>query len=74
MISMKMNKLIFINNAAKHSQEIMTYCFTTLALMLTLAFEGVITGNLKPEYFIYALVVSLAFALWAVIDHKFRKE
>ncbi|TCB24362.1 hypothetical protein E0H77_11715 [Acinetobacter sp. ANC 4633] len=69
-----MNKLIFINNAVKHNQQALMYCFTTLALMLTLTFEGVITGNLKPAYFLYAFVVSLAFALWAVIDHKFRKQ
>lgn len=68
-----MNKLI-INNAVKHNPQFLTYCFTTLALMLTLTFQGAITGNLKPAYFFYALVVSLAFAVWAVIDHKFRKK
>lgn len=67
------NKLVFIN-AVKGNQHMLTYCVTTLALMVTLAFQGVISGNLRPEYFLYALVVSTAFALWAVIDQKYRKR
>ena len=29
--------------------------------MATLLLQGTINGNLKPEYFAYALIVSLAF-------------
>jgi len=41
--------------------------------MVTLLFQGTIKGNLKPEYFAYALVVSLAFCMWAIVDRKFRQ-
>ncbi|MEB3766463.1 hypothetical protein [Acinetobacter sp. MD2] len=67
------HKLVFIN-AVKSNQHMLTYCVTTMALMFTLAFQGVISGNLKAEYFLYALVVSTAFALWAVIEQKYRKR
>ncbi|WP_343594739.1 hypothetical protein [Acinetobacter sp.] len=67
------NKLVFIN-AVKSNQHMLTYCITTVALMVALAFQGVISGNLKPEYFLYAFIVSTAFALWAIIDHKYRKR
>ncbi|MBP2997576.1 hypothetical protein OPU37_00970, partial [Acinetobacter baumannii] len=49
------------------------YGVTTLALMLTLLFQGMIKGNLKPEYFMYAMVVSFVFCVWAFVDHKMRK-
>ncbi|MFT4020374.1 MAG: hypothetical protein QM666_02525 [Acinetobacter sp.] len=65
------NKPVFIT-AVKSNPQMLTYTFTTIALMLTLAFQGVITGNLKPEYFLYAIIVSVAFAVWAVVDRKFR--
>ncbi|ELW96056.1 hypothetical protein ACIN7338_1861 [Acinetobacter baumannii OIFC338] len=41
--------------------------------MLTLLFQGMIKGNLKPEYFMYAMVVSFVFCVWAFVDHKMRK-
>jgi hypothetical protein len=41
--------------------------------MLTLLFQGMIKGNLKPEYFMYAMVVSFIFCVWAFVDHKMRK-
>ena len=40
--------------------------------MLTLLLQGTIQGNLKLEFFIYAVVVSMAFYAWAFIDYKFR--
>ena len=41
--------------------------------MATLLLQGTIKGNLKPEYFAYALIVSLAFCTWGIIDRKFRQ-
>jgi len=41
--------------------------------MVIMIMHGLIQGNLKAEYFAYAIVVSFAFYLWAVVDQKFRK-
>jgi hypothetical protein len=49
-----------------------TYLSTTIALMLIVIVHCLIQGNLKLEYFGYALLVSAAFFLWAVIDQKYR--
>ena len=40
--------------------------------MLTLLLQGAIQGNLKPEFFAYALIVSFAFYVWAFFDYKYR--
>ncbi|WP_297424750.1 hypothetical protein [uncultured Acinetobacter sp.] len=65
-------KTVF-NQALKHHSDRLIYICTTVALMLTLIIYGSIQGNLKAEYFIYALVVSLVFFIWAAIDHSYRK-
>ena len=43
--------------------------------MLSLHFTiyGFIQGNLKPELFVYAFVMSIAFAIWNLVDHQCRK-
>ncbi|NIE95035.1 hypothetical protein NDN11_08150 [Acinetobacter sp. C26M] len=71
MLSIHFNKQVFIN--ALKTNDSIVYAITTLALMVTLLFQGTIKGNLKPEYFAYALVVSLAFCTWALVDRKFRQ-
>lgn len=48
------------------------YASTTCGLLLALTLCGWLQDNLKAEYFIYALAVSFAFALWAIIEHKYR--
>lgn len=63
----------FFSNALKQNNHVMIYLSTTLALILTIAIHGAIQGNLKIEYFVYALFVSIAFFIWAVIDYKCRK-
>lgn len=67
------NKQVFINSL-KSNQNLFTYFSTTIALMLTLVIHGLIQGDLKPIYFAYAIVVSVAFYLWAVVDHMYRKQ
>ena len=71
MLSLHFNKQVFIN--ALKTSDTVIYGITTVALMLTLAFQGMIKGNLKPEYFMYAMVVSFVFCVWAFVDHKMRK-
>ncbi|MFC6052145.1 hypothetical protein A6M14_05085 [Acinetobacter sp. Ac_877] len=71
MLSTHFNKEIFINTLK--TKHMVTYLSTTFALMMILAIHGIIQGNLKPEFFVYAFVVSLAFAMWNIIDHKCRK-
>lgn len=73
MLSVQLSKQFFIN-ALKANKNTLTYVSTMLALMLTLLIHGLFQGNLKPEYFGYALIVSCAFYLWDVIDHKSRKQ
>lgn len=72
MLSIHFNKQVFID--ALKTKHILTYFSTTFALMVILAFNGLIQGNLKPEFFLYAFIVSLAFTLWNIIDHKCRKS
>lgn len=71
MLSLHFNKQFFID-ALKADSNAVTFVCTTVALMLTLFVQGLIQGNLKAEYFGYALIVSCAFYLWAVIDQKYR--
>ncbi|ENX05861.1 hypothetical protein KTH73_01930 [Acinetobacter courvalinii] len=71
MLSIHFNKQVFIN--ALKANDTVVYATTTLALMVTLLFQGTIKGNLKPEYFAYALIVSVAFCMWAIVDRKFRQ-
>ena len=73
MLSTHFSKAVFID-ALKHNTNFVMFLSTTVALMLTLLVQGAIKGNLKPEYFVYALIVSAAFYLWAVIDAKHRKS
>ena len=71
MVSSFFNKAVFINTLK--TKHMVTYLSTTFALMMILALHGIIQGNLKPEFFVYAFVVSLAFAMWNLVDHKCRK-
>lgn len=71
MFSPFLNKAVFINMLK--TKHMVTYLSTTFALMMILALHGMIQGNLKPEFFVYAFVVSLAFAMWNLADHKCRK-
>lgn len=73
MFSQHFDKQVFINSL-KANKNLVTYMSTTFALMLTLMLHGLIQGNLKPEYFAYALVVSVTFFLWAIIDSRYRKR
>ena len=71
MFSTHFNKEVFINTLK--TKHFMTYISTTFALMVILALHGAIQGNLKPQYFLYAFIASLAFAIWDIADHKCRK-
>lgn len=71
MSSIHFNKQVFISTLK--TSNLIVYAVTPVALMLTLIFQGMIKGNLKPEYFGYALIVSVAFCVWAYVDHKFRQ-
>ncbi|OAL79114.1 hypothetical protein E0H80_08210 [Acinetobacter sp. ANC 4779] len=73
MLSLHFNKEIFIN-ALKANKNMVTYLSTTVALLVTLIIHGLIQGNLKPEYFLYAFIVSIAFYIWAVVDQKYRQQ
>lgn len=73
MFSLHFDKQVFINSL-KANKNLVTYMSTTFALMLTLMLHGLIQGDLKLEYFAYALIVSVAFFLWAVIDSRYRKQ
>ena len=64
----------FFSNALKQNSDSLIYLSTTFALILTLAIYGSIQGNLKAEYFVYGLMVSLVFFIWAIIEHKYRKN
>lgn len=72
MLSIHFNKQVFINSLKTNDSII--YGITTLALMMTLFLQGMIKGNLKPEYFAYALIVSMAFCAWGIIDGKLRDK
>ena len=71
MFSLHFNKQVFIDTLK--TNDSIVYAITTFALMATLLLQGAIKGNLKPEYFAYALIVSLAFCTWGIIDRKFRQ-
>lgn len=73
MLSLHFNKEIFIN-ALKANKNMVTYLSTTAALLVTLVIHGLIQGNLKPEFFIYAFIVSVAFYVWAIVDQKYRYQ
>ena len=73
MLLLHFNKEIFIN-ALKANKNMVTYMSTTVALLVTLIIHGLIQGNLKPEYFLYAFIVSIAFYIWAVVDQKYRQQ
>lgn len=71
MLSTHFNTKVFID-ALKANANLVTFLSTTIALLLTLIVQGTIHGNLKLEYFVYALVLSVAFCIWAIIDAKYR--
>ena len=71
MFSLHFNKQVFIDTLK--TNDSIVYAITTFALMAALLLQGTIKGNLKPEYFAYALIVSFAFCAWAVVDRKFRQ-
>ena len=73
MLSIHFNKQFFIN-ALKANQNTVIFLSTTFALMLTLLLQCLIHGNLKSEYFVYAIIVSVAFFIWAIIDQKYRQH
>jgi len=73
MLSLHVNKEMFIN-ALKANKNMVTYLSTTAALLVTLIIHGLIQGNLKPEFFIYAFIVSVAFYVWAIVDQKYRYQ
>jgi hypothetical protein len=71
MFSLHFNKQVFIDTLK--TNDSIVYAITTFALVATLLLQGTIKGNLKPEYFAYALIVSLAFCKRGIIDRKFRQ-
>ncbi len=73
MLSLHSNKETFID-ALKANKNMVTYLSTTVALLVILIMHGLIQGNLKPEYFMYAFIVSIAFYIWAVVDQKYRQQ
>lgn len=73
MFSLHFNKQVFISTL-KANNNTVVFLSTTIALMLTLLLQGTIQGNLKPEFFIYALIVSFVFYAWAFVDYKYRSE
>ena len=72
MLSLHFNKQVFIDALKANDTNLVTFICTTFALMLPLTVHCLIQGNLKLEYFGYALIVSAAFFLWAAIDQKYR--
>ncbi|QPF39154.1 hypothetical protein H0S58_06695 [Acinetobacter sp. TTH0-4] len=73
MLSLHFNKQVFIN-ALKANKNMVTYLSTTIGLMVILIMHGLIQGNLKPEFFMYAFIASIAFYIWAVVDQKYRYQ
>ena len=72
MLSTHFNTQVFINTL-KANHNLVIYLSTTFALLLTLLLQGMIKGNLKPEYFVYALgLLSMVFCIWAIADQKLR--
>ena len=73
MLSLHFNKQVFIN-ALKANKNMVTYLSTTIGLMVILIMHGLIQGNVKPEFFMYAFIASIAFYIWAVVDQKYRYQ
>ena len=73
MLSLHFNKQVFINTL-KANKNMVTYLSTTVGLMVILIMHGLIQGNLKPEFFMYAFIASIAFYIWAVVDQKYRYQ
>ncbi|SDB87425.1 hypothetical protein [Acinetobacter boissieri] len=68
-----MNSLKAQVSNIKSYPNVIVYLLTTCALMLTLAIQGTIQGNLQVTHFLYALLASAAFATWAIFDLKARQ-
>ena len=73
MLSIHFNKQFFINSL-KTNSKLVIYISTTLAIFLMILMHGLIQGNLQPEFFGYALVVTAVFYIWDLIDHSQRKQ
>ncbi|AOA57995.1 hypothetical protein [Acinetobacter larvae] len=73
MSNLHFNKQGFVDSL-KTNKNLVTYLSTTIGLMLTLLMHSLIQGDIKLEYFAYAVVVSFAFYVWAVVDNRYRKE
>jgi hypothetical protein len=71
MLSLHFNKQVFINTLRANNNAVV-FLSTMFALMLTLVVQGTIQGNLKPEFFAYALAATFAFYVWAFFDSKYR--
>ena len=69
MLSMPFNKKALAQNS-----DMLVYLSTTSALFVMLTIYGTIQGTLKFEFFIYAIIVSVIFSIWTVIDHKYRQS
>ena len=73
MLSTHFNKQFFINSL-KTNSKLVIYISTTLAIFLMILMHGLIQGNLQPEFFGYALIVTAVFYIWDIIDHSQRKQ
>ena len=73
MLSIHFNKQFFINSL-KTNSKLVIYISTTLAIFLMIIMHGLIQGNLQPEFFGYALIVTAVFYIWDIIDHSQRKQ
>ena len=73
MLSIHFNKQFFINSL-KTNSKLVIYISTTLAIFLMILMHGLIQGNLQPEFFGYALIVTAVFYIWDIIDHSQRKQ
>lgn len=69
MLSLPFYKKTFTENG-----DTFVYASTTCALLLTLSIYGTIQGTLKVELFFYALLLSVVFLVWTMIDHKYRQS
>ena len=73
MLSIHFNKQFFINSL-KTNSKLVIYISTTLAIFLMILMHGLLQGNLQPEFFGYALIVTAVFYIWDIIDHSQRKQ
>ncbi|MBF7682392.1 hypothetical protein I2F27_03480 [Acinetobacter sp. B5B] len=69
-----MNSIKVQVDQIKSYPNMMLYVLTTCALMLTLAIQGTIQGNLQVTHFFYAFLACIAFAVWAIADLKARQS